>query len=349
MNARLRLLLGVVLVVAGTAAPAAAHRLDEYLQATRLGIDRDRIEVEITLTPGADIASQIVALIDVDGNGVITEAEGADYVRRVVGAVTLTIDGRAVLLRIDGHDLAEPSAMRAGVGAIRIRGSAALTTGAGRHHLAFANGHLPQISVYLVNALVPSDPAVTIGAPRRDRVQRALNFDFDVQADRAWTRAAWILIALALLGGLATVRRQQAARAIASIALTLVFAANAAACGPKRPSTSAVPINSRFTLSPGETTAIDTTPLWIRFDRVVEDSRCPADVQCIQAGDGVVGITVIEEGASPKSYLLHTGRPGEPSVVHGNLTITLEELMPTPVATRKVAPREYRATLRASR
>jgi len=35
---------------------ASAHRVDEYLQATRLSIDLDRVEVEINLTPGIDLA-----------------------------------------------------------------------------------------------------------------------------------------------------------------------------------------------------------------------------------------------------------------------------------------------------
>ena len=32
--------------------PAGAHRLDEYLQATRVGIERDRVSIDIDLTPG---------------------------------------------------------------------------------------------------------------------------------------------------------------------------------------------------------------------------------------------------------------------------------------------------------
>lgn len=208
MTPRLRLLLGLVLVISGTVAPASAHRLDEYLQATRLGIERERLRVEINLTPGADIASQIAVLIDIDRNGVISDAEGADYVRRVVEAVTLSVDGRRVPIRIDGHEFPDAAAMAAGVGTIRIRGSATLTTGVGRHHLAYSNGHLPQLSVYLVNALVPSDPRVAIGVPRRDYVQRALEVDFNVEGDAAWAKAAWVAIALCLTVALAW-RRQR--------------------------------------------------------------------------------------------------------------------------------------------
>lgn len=43
--------LGVVLALS-LVRGAAAHRLDEYLQATLIGVTRDGIDVEIRLTPG---------------------------------------------------------------------------------------------------------------------------------------------------------------------------------------------------------------------------------------------------------------------------------------------------------
>ena len=47
-------------------ATAEGHQLDEYLQATRLDLSRDEVVVELSLTPGASIASQVLALIDRD-------------------------------------------------------------------------------------------------------------------------------------------------------------------------------------------------------------------------------------------------------------------------------------------
>lgn len=108
-------------------------------------------------------------------------------------------------------------------------------------------------------------------------------------------------------------------------------------------------LNSRFTLAPGETTAIEGTDVFVRFDRVVEDSRCPADVACIQAGDGVIGITVRTQGRTPLRYQLHTMGPGPRAAAHGGVTITLEELSPKPVSSRAIPPKDYRAILRASR
>ena len=41
-----------VLVLVAVAGPVSAHRLDEYLQAARIGIDPERVQIELDLTPG---------------------------------------------------------------------------------------------------------------------------------------------------------------------------------------------------------------------------------------------------------------------------------------------------------
>src|SRR5207237_1126121 len=43
---------------------AAAHRLDEYLQATLIGVTRDGTDVEIQLTPGVALLPVLIAVID---------------------------------------------------------------------------------------------------------------------------------------------------------------------------------------------------------------------------------------------------------------------------------------------
>lgn len=58
---------------------ASAHRLDEYLQATQISVGRDRIVVDIYLTPGTAVAPAILSTIDTNGDGSISSAEGAAY------------------------------------------------------------------------------------------------------------------------------------------------------------------------------------------------------------------------------------------------------------------------------
>src|SRR5580765_8182089 len=51
-------------VTLGTA--ASAHRRDEYLQAARLAVEPGRVDLELDLTPGIEVAEAIIA--DIDGD-----------------------------------------------------------------------------------------------------------------------------------------------------------------------------------------------------------------------------------------------------------------------------------------
>src|SRR5262245_32885407 len=62
----------------------SAHRLDEYLQATRVMIAADRVTLELDLTPGVAVAPAIFKAIDGDGNGSISPAEADAYAAQVV-------------------------------------------------------------------------------------------------------------------------------------------------------------------------------------------------------------------------------------------------------------------------
>jgi hypothetical protein len=118
----------------------------------------------------------------------------------------------------------------------------------------------------------------------------------------------------------------------------------AAGCGDTAPSGPTVALNERFTLAPGEVAAVDGTSLRVQFVRVAGDSRCPADVVCIQMGDA--SVEILANGAP---YDLHTSVPQRSSVTVDGVEIELVELQPYPVSSRQIQPGEYRATLRAGR
>ena len=69
-----------VIVLMLSTAPAA-HRLDEYLQAARVSLERTRVALEVDLTPGAKVADGIIALIDRDGDSRISPLEAESYGR----------------------------------------------------------------------------------------------------------------------------------------------------------------------------------------------------------------------------------------------------------------------------
>ena len=88
--------------------------------------------------------------------------------------------------------------MRRGEGTIRFQAAAILPhLSSGPHHLLFRNGHHPDRSVYLANALVPSSDEVAITGQRRDGDQTELTIDYVLHAAPARPLAAWLLGSLA--------------------------------------------------------------------------------------------------------------------------------------------------------
>jgi hypothetical protein len=63
---------------------AAAHRLDEYLQATRVSLARGAVTLEVDLTPGASIAASVLDVLDTDRDGRFSALEAGAYGRAVV-------------------------------------------------------------------------------------------------------------------------------------------------------------------------------------------------------------------------------------------------------------------------
>jgi len=119
-------------------------------------------------------------------------------------------------------------------------------------------------------------------------------------------------------------------------------------CDEKSPVGPTVSLNERFTLSPGEVAIIDAADLRVQFVRVTGDSRCPADVVCIQGGDATVQIRA-SDGGDATLLGLHTGDASQASAIYRAARITLIELQPYPFSSRTIAADEYRATLTVTR
>lgn len=162
-----------------------AHRLDEYLQATRISVATNRIDLSIDLTPGVAVADQLLAIIDQNGDGQISDAESAAYVQRVLKDLRIVLDEKTLALRVSETSFPTPFEARNGVGVIRIKATATVDQlTAGAHALSLTNAHLPVISVYLVNALVPKDPALKVTRQTRDELQKDYRLEFEVNSTR---------------------------------------------------------------------------------------------------------------------------------------------------------------------
>jgi hypothetical protein len=158
--------------------PAGAHTLDQYLQVARISVEPDGVRVELRLTPGAQVADRIFAAADIDGDGEISFPEEQAYARHVSQDVALEIDGRRTPLAPTGVRFPSRQEMFEGVGAIRIDFAAETALGAaGGHQVVFRNDHMPELGVYLANALVPSTSEIKITGQSRDALQRELRIN----------------------------------------------------------------------------------------------------------------------------------------------------------------------------
>ena len=97
-----------------------------------------------------------------------------------------------------------------------------------------------------------------------------------------------------------------------------------------------VALGEEFTLAPGQSASAGPEALTVQFARVVEDSRCPSDAQCIQAGQVVSEIAL----SGSRSYL----KPGD-TVSSGGYRARLLGVLPYPSSASAIDPAQYRATL----
>jgi hypothetical protein len=203
---------GAILLSAGT--PSFAHRLDEYLQATMLRVEKDSVGAEMRLTPGVAVFPVVLASIDGDADGLISDAEQSAYAARVLRDLSLTIDGDPVRLRLVSSKFAKIEEMKEGLGEIQLEFRADLPPGGPNRRLVFKNHHQSGMAAYLVNSLVPRDQDIRFTAQNRNEDQSVYQLDYAQAAvpsnplsfgwwsgDRLWTGAAALLLPNATVYG----------------------------------------------------------------------------------------------------------------------------------------------------
>ena len=170
-----------------------AHRLDECLQAARIAVEEDRVEIELGLTPGVAVAATIIGDIDRDRDGVLSGEEQRAYVKDVVNALRLSVDGRSLAIEAGPSVFPELAAVRAGEAIINLQFVASLPAmSAGRHYISFTNAFRRDVSVYMTNALVPEDDRITITAQQRDPEQRTTTIAYAIASRSSEMWPVWM-------------------------------------------------------------------------------------------------------------------------------------------------------------
>jgi HupE / UreJ protein len=157
---------------------AWAHRIDEYLQATLLSVEATRVHGSMRMIPGVLVAEDTIAGIDSDGDGVYSDDEERAYAQRVLGDLSIAIDGQTVRPKLLSWSYPEPAQMRAGIGEIHIEYEVDLPLGGPSRNLVLANHHQGRKSVYLMNVVVPEDRGIQILAQQRNEQQSVYELQY---------------------------------------------------------------------------------------------------------------------------------------------------------------------------
>ncbi len=174
-------LLAAVAIALWFRVPAAAHRLDEYLQATILSVEKDRLDAFIRLVPGVAVSSAVLASIDSNADGVLSDTEQHAYAERVLRDLSLSVDGQVLKPQLLSVDFPRVEEMKEGLGEIKIEFAAKLMPGGLHRKIVFENHHQRRMSAYLVNCLVPRDRDIRIVAQNRNGNQSFYQLEY-VQA-----------------------------------------------------------------------------------------------------------------------------------------------------------------------
>src|SRR5580693_3524195 len=116
MNTRRLIAACAAMVWLGTS--ASAHRLDEYLQATLLSVEKESVHGSMRLTPGVAVTPFVLAGVDANADGVISESERKAYAERLLRDVSLKIDGRELSPQLISVEFPGVEEMKQGLGEI---------------------------------------------------------------------------------------------------------------------------------------------------------------------------------------------------------------------------------------
>ncbi len=170
------------------AASAGAHRLDETLHAATLSLDDRLLSIELRVTPGASVARQALAEIDANGDGVFSADEKERYADRVHAGLALRIDGRPQPLRAVAASFPTAAEILAGTGDIVFELQADVPGGGETHTVELDQGSRDASDVYMVNALLPTNPRTHVVSQSRNHDQSIYRMVFKRAADATTTR-----------------------------------------------------------------------------------------------------------------------------------------------------------------
>jgi MYXO-CTERM domain-containing protein len=155
-----------------------AHPTDELAQASYVEVGREKVSVELDLTPGEQLAEKYVASLDKNKDGALSPAEQEGYAAQVLGELRLSLDGAALAPILARSEFPSATALRSRGASVKLFIDAPLPPLApGKHVLRYENRHAPLKSGYLAVLLFGKEGQV-VGTQTHDETQQTLTLTF---------------------------------------------------------------------------------------------------------------------------------------------------------------------------
>ena len=181
-----------------------AHSLDQLVQAAYLDLGLKSLELELVMTPGQEIAPELLLLIDQNQDRQLNPSEMRAYANQILNEVSLRVDGTPQTLDVQNVTTPQTADFLAGTGIFQIVAYASLPERSGRHVLEFANAYQPVPSAYLVNSFVQSEQ-LRIASQARSPDQREYRLEYGLESGlgvELYLKLAGVLLVLVVGLGL---------------------------------------------------------------------------------------------------------------------------------------------------
>jgi hypothetical protein len=155
------------------------------------------------------------------------------------------------------------------------------------------------------------------------------------------------------LNGSRRMRPDRRFRSLATIALIVLLSGCAGSAGSglkcETPTGQDPALGSSFDLRFGERSTLAGESLTLTFVDVLEESRCPAGVQCIWEGNARVGVKAEKPPSRPATLALNTSGRYDREATYQGYRVQLLTLLPHPAHGQTLQATDYCANLKIVR
>jgi hypothetical protein len=120
----------------------------------------------------------VLAALDSNGDGVISETEQHAYAEQVVRDLSVTVNGACPKLQLVTANFPSKEEIKEGLGSIHLEFKIDLPPNPSNRHLRWENHHQSPISAYQINCLMPADSALRISSEHRNYSQSRYEIDY---------------------------------------------------------------------------------------------------------------------------------------------------------------------------